>query len=191
MAVNSFNAQNPPLTTKGDLFTFSTIPTRVGVGANDTVLTADSAEATGVKWAAPAAAGTIVKVQAATALTQVTTTSLTFSDTGLTVSITPTSASSKILILSDVMISNGAANNTGLRITRGGSSIYSLDRAMVNPAGTTAIGAKNSIVFLDSPNTTSSTQYKIQFNRSSGSNTSTFSPTGEGLSSIVVIEIGA
>lgn len=54
MAVNSFNAQNPPVTTKGDLFTFSTIPTRLGVGANNTVLTADSAEATGLKWAAAA-----------------------------------------------------------------------------------------------------------------------------------------
>lgn len=53
MAVNSFNAQNPPVTTKGDVFTFSTIPTRLGVGANNTVLTADSAEATGLKWAAP------------------------------------------------------------------------------------------------------------------------------------------
>jgi len=44
-----------PLTTKGDLYTFSTSDTRLGVGANDTVLTADSAEATGLKWAAPAA----------------------------------------------------------------------------------------------------------------------------------------
>lgn len=52
MAVNSFNAQNPPVTTKGDVFTFSTIPTRLGVGANDTVLTADSSTATGLKWAA-------------------------------------------------------------------------------------------------------------------------------------------
>lgn len=43
-----------PLTTKGDLFTFSTVDARVGVGANGTVLTADSAEATGLKWAAPA-----------------------------------------------------------------------------------------------------------------------------------------
>jgi len=54
MAVNSFNAQNPPVTTKGDVFTFSTIPTRLGVGANDTVLTADSTAATGLKWATPA-----------------------------------------------------------------------------------------------------------------------------------------
>jgi hypothetical protein len=43
-----------PLTTKGDLFTFSTVDARLGVGANGTVLTADSAEATGLKWAAPA-----------------------------------------------------------------------------------------------------------------------------------------
>jgi len=44
-----------PLTTKGDVYTFSTSDARLGVGANNTVLTADSAEATGLKWATPAA----------------------------------------------------------------------------------------------------------------------------------------
>ena len=43
-----------PLTTKGDLYTFSTSDARLGVGTNTHVLTADSAEATGLKWAAPA-----------------------------------------------------------------------------------------------------------------------------------------
>jgi hypothetical protein len=45
-----------PLTTKGDLFTFDTADARIGVGANGTVLTANSSEATGLEWAAPAGA---------------------------------------------------------------------------------------------------------------------------------------
>ena len=44
-----------PLTTKGDLLGFSTLNIRLAVGANDYVLTADSTQAAGVKWAAPAA----------------------------------------------------------------------------------------------------------------------------------------
>jgi hypothetical protein len=46
-----------PLTTKGDIWTYDTDDQRLAVGANDTVLTADSAQATGVKWAAPAGGG--------------------------------------------------------------------------------------------------------------------------------------
>jgi hypothetical protein len=40
-----------PLTTKGDLFTYGTQFARLGVGANGTYLTADSAQANGIKWA--------------------------------------------------------------------------------------------------------------------------------------------
>lgn len=48
------------LTTKGDIYAASAAytPTRLGVGANGTVLTADSAEATGMKWATPASGTT-------------------------------------------------------------------------------------------------------------------------------------
>lgn len=55
MSVNSFNASNPPLTTKGDLYGFSTVPARVPVGTNGQVLTADSTATNGVAWATAAA----------------------------------------------------------------------------------------------------------------------------------------
>jgi len=44
-----------PLTTKGDIAGFSTVDERIPVGADETVLVADSGEGLGVKWAAPPA----------------------------------------------------------------------------------------------------------------------------------------
>lgn len=45
------------LTTKGDLYGFSTQATRVPIGTNGQVLTVDLTQVSGVKWAAPAAGG--------------------------------------------------------------------------------------------------------------------------------------
>jgi hypothetical protein len=42
-----------PLTTKGDLYGYSTTDVRIPVGTNGQVLIADSTQATGVKWVAP------------------------------------------------------------------------------------------------------------------------------------------
>lgn len=56
--------QRSTLTTKGDLYaaTASATVARVGVGSNGQVLTADSAETAGVKWATPSGGGGSVTV---------------------------------------------------------------------------------------------------------------------------------
>jgi hypothetical protein len=53
---------------KGDLIAATAADTvsRLGVGANGTVLTADSAEATGLKWATPAGGGGLTFIKSAT-----------------------------------------------------------------------------------------------------------------------------
>jgi len=48
-----------PLTTKGDLFGYSTTNARVPIGTNGQVLTADSTEALGLKWASAAGGGSL------------------------------------------------------------------------------------------------------------------------------------
>jgi hypothetical protein len=154
-----------PLTTKGDLLTFDTADARLGVGANGTVLTADSAEATGLKWVA-AAAVKVVQVVTADYATQANSSTSTYADTGLTASITPTSASNSIL----VMISqNGVfkvTGNTGvdLRLLRDTTTIAQIGQDLCNNASSNrnSIGTAG-IDYLDSPATTSSVTYKTQF----------------------------
>lgn len=44
---------SPVVTTKGDLYTYSTTPLRLGVGTNGQILTADSTKTTGLNWTTP------------------------------------------------------------------------------------------------------------------------------------------
>lgn len=53
-----------PLTTKGDIYTFSTTNDRLPVGTNNQTLVADSSTSTGLKWATPASGSTFVGVAA-------------------------------------------------------------------------------------------------------------------------------
>jgi hypothetical protein len=51
-----------PLTTKGDLFGYDTANARIPIGTNNQVLTADSTQALGLKWATASAAMTIAQI---------------------------------------------------------------------------------------------------------------------------------
>lgn len=61
------NGTISPLTTKGDLYTFSSIPTRLPIGSNGMFLTADSTQITGLKWTVAPGTGTVTNVTSTTA----------------------------------------------------------------------------------------------------------------------------
>ena len=67
LAVPPGGGATSPLTTKGDLWGYSTLDARVPVGSNGFVLTADSTQALGVKWAAVAGTGDVVGPSSAVA----------------------------------------------------------------------------------------------------------------------------
>ena len=109
--------------------------------------------------------GKVLQVVTATYSTQATTSSTTFADSGLTASITPSSASNKVLVLvSNGIGTNNAAGVVHTTIDRAGTNLGNGTNGMLasySPAG--AVYSNGSISILDSPNTTSSTTYKYQF----------------------------
>lgn len=99
-------------------------------------------------------------------------TSNTFQDiSGMSVSITPTSSSSKILVLFTANVSQSTTATIHLRLQRGSTSIFQGDAAS-NRIGSTQIVRTNGTPydyevfpltgsFLDSPSTTSAITYKL------------------------------
>jgi hypothetical protein len=67
-----------PLTTKGDLYGFGSSDARIPIGTNGHILTADSAETLGLKWAAPAGGGSALTLIKRSTFTDVADTSTTF-----------------------------------------------------------------------------------------------------------------
>ena len=99
---------------------------------------------------------------------------------GLSVSITPTAASSKILIQFDVSVAVGTGT-VHVRLVRGSTPIAVGDSASNRLQSTVARRSQSSVYalestpmsmsFLDSPNTTSATTYKLQGTAGSSYNT--------------------
>jgi hypothetical protein len=186
-----------PLTTKGDLYGFSTVDARIPIGTNNQVLTADSTQALGLKWATPAAGGKVLQVIFGSTSTDTTTSTSTFVDTSLTATITPTSATSKILVMFSQNGVGKGTNNTAVmhRLLRGATVIANTERfgGLTNTGATNFIGSI-SAHYLDEPATTSATTYKTQF-ASQNNQAIIYAQATEAaisaLSTMILMEIGA
>ena len=131
--------------------------------------------------------GKILQVVQVTHTAEVSTTGITYVDTGLSASITPSSNSSKILVMVTqrffIQRSTDQARG-GFRLLRGSSVIMQGPNTQngqepggegqsTNLGGSTQVAGAFNCTFLDSPSTTSSTTYKTQF----ANNQSSASPT--------------
>jgi hypothetical protein len=191
---------------KGDLIvgTANDTPGILSVGTNGHTLVADSSETTGLKWAAPAGGGKVLQVVYADYATQVNIASTSYTDTGLTGSITPSSASSKVLVLCAPQAIVARQNNTGqgatFQLLRNSTAVFIQQASSVSAlyvrAATgnndTSVGTVFALNYLDSPATTSSVTYKLQgkvlYTSDGGS---IYNQVESSRSSMILLEIGA
>ena len=146
--------------------------------------------------------GKVLQVVQATYSTSTTIASSTFTDTGLSVSITPSLATSKVLVIgSQSLFSQRNAKVTagGLQLVRGATSIMDQTGSLtagvyLEGTGLTDayLGSVNPINYLDSPATTSATTYKTQAKcRDTTSSGSIVAQYGSIVSTLIALEIGA
>jgi hypothetical protein len=123
----------------------------------------------GTSWVTWGATGNkIVQIVTGHTSTQASSSSTTYADTGLTATITPTSASNKVLVVVTqtgcVKTSGNVDNGINLRVVRGSTTIQTAAISL----GYTASLLSNycgpiATQYLDSPATTSATTYKTTF----------------------------
>jgi hypothetical protein len=137
--------------------------------AGSTTLTLPTGSATVLTDATPV--GKVLQVLQAVKSDAFSTTSTSLVDvSGLSVSITPSSTSSKILVHVDLFLT--ASYFIGqAQLVRGTTQIYKADTAGNRPTNSITfsqnpsndgISQRSSIMYLDSPSTTSATTYKVQ-----------------------------
>jgi hypothetical protein len=187
-----------PMTTTGDTIYSSSgsTPARLGIGTVGQVLTVNSG-ATAPEWATPAGGGgKVLQVVNATTSSALTVSSTTFTDTNLTGTITPTSASSKVLVLvtqPSALVRDNQQLGGLVKLVRGANDLMDFNAGLSSTASSSdsALYALTSFSYLDSPATTSATTYKTQGKVTTTANNSTHRFQFDSkLSSITLLEIG-
>jgi hypothetical protein len=118
--------------------------------------------------------GSILQVVNATYSTETSNSTGTYADTGLTASITPTSASSKILVLvTHVIMKDTGSSGNGLKmnICRNGSEIVQFSQRTLWTNSSLYNFGTTTYNYVDFPSSTSSVTYKTQFANNTPSST--------------------
>lgn len=138
--------------------------------------------------------GKVLQVVNATYSTSTGNATSTYADTGLSATITPTSATSKVLVFvsqNGIYKTNGNANNaTNLALLRGASVIVTFETYTGSTLAANYTTQASSTTYLDSPATTSATTYKTQFKNPANAAT-VFVQGDSATSTITLMEIGA
>ncbi len=143
--------------------------------------------------AAAGGGGKVLQVVNATYGTEVSSSTNSYANTNLTATITPSSATSKVLVLVNQNGVGKETNNTSvdIRLLRGATVILNFDKNAASTANTNrSILASSSTCYLDSPATTSATTYKTEF-MSANNQATAYVQFGNAISSITLLEIGA
>jgi hypothetical protein len=138
--------------------------------------------------------GSVIQVVQASYNTRIASSSNSFADTGLSVTITPTSVTSKILVMghqADCFKSNSdSTNSIFLRILRGATEILLFaDRNLLTASGGQEMMATLPFHYLDSPATTSPTTYKTQFRNTNSVSLVSVQQQSSSSSIIIAMEI--
>ena len=113
--------------------------------------------------------GSVIQIINASTTSEVSTTGTSFVDSGVTATITPSSTSSKILVLfTQHQFISGAAGESRIKLLRGSTDLLTTGYMVFSSH--TSVMAQGTHHYLDSPSTTSATTYKVQFNSVDGSN---------------------
>jgi len=135
----------------------------------------------------------VLQVVQGTTNTLVTNSTNTYADTTLTATITPSSTSSKILVITsqDIGKDNGNAGNLiQMRLVRGASEITQSGNLLTYTGSAIFNIITHTFSYLDSPATVAATTYKTQINNPNNT-ASVKAQYGGGLSTITLMEISA
>ena len=135
--------------------------------------------------------GTVLQVVQGSASTSVSATS-SYIDTGLTATITPSSTSSKILVMVQQQGCKATLISTGcldMKLQRNSSDIYNFAIAYFYGYVSTEFRSDISGCYLDSPSTTSATTYKTVFKANNGGTSTVQNDGANTVSTITLMEI--